>query len=213
MVANGTLNWPDGDSTDRSITISITDDIVAEAQETIVVTLSDPTTTGDPAPLGSDSSATVRINDNEQAGLILTETGGSTAVTEGGAADTISVALTSRPSANVTVSFDAPARLSVRTANPTDDSQLVFTPANWNTNQTVEVLASINGTEEGTVTQTLTARSSSSDASFDNLSDSISVAISDPTERSGGGGSGALGGGLLIVLGGLAALRRRRLTH
>ena len=114
---------------------------------------------------------------------------------------------------DVTVSFDAPARLSVRTANPTDDSQLVFTPANWNTNQTVEVLASINGTEEGTVTQTLTARSSSSDASFDNLSDSISVAISDPTERSGGGGSGALGGGLLIVLGGLAALRRRRLTH
>ena len=213
VVANGTLNWPDGDSTDRSITISITDDIVAEAQETIVVTLSDPTTTGDPAPLGSDSSATVRINDNEQAGLILTETGGSTAVTEGGAADTISVALTSRPSANVTVSFDAPARLSVRTANPTDDSQLVFTPANWNTNQTVEVLASINGTEEGTVTQTLTARSSSSDASFDNLSDSISVVISDPTERSGGGGSGALGGGLLIVLGGLAALRRRRLTH
>ena len=63
------------------------------------------------------------------------------------------------------------------------------------------------------MTQTLTARSSSSDASFDNLSDSISVVISDPTERSGGGGSGALGGGLLIVLGGLAALRRRRLTH
>ena len=64
-AANGTLTWPDGVSGNQTISILITDDNSAEFSESFTVTLSN--VSG--ATLGTNSSATVNIIDNDVAVL------------------------------------------------------------------------------------------------------------------------------------------------
>jgi hypothetical protein len=66
-------------------------------------------------------------------GILLVESGGSTGVSVGGAADSYSVVLTAAPSSDVvvTLSHDNPLTLST--------SQLTFTPTNWSAPQAVSV--------------------------------------------------------------------------
>jgi hypothetical protein len=70
-----------------------------------------------------------------EAGVAITESGGATAVAEGGPADTYTVALTSAPTADVTVTLTHGGRLQ---AEPV---MLTFTPSNWDVPQTVTVRA------------------------------------------------------------------------
>jgi hypothetical protein len=60
-AASGTLNWADGDSADKSATITILDDTAYEESETFTVVLSG----ASGASLGSPSSTTVTIADND----------------------------------------------------------------------------------------------------------------------------------------------------
>lgn len=60
-ATNGTLNWADGDASDKTFAVQIANDTASEANETIAVTLSDATT----AALGMQSSATLTITDND----------------------------------------------------------------------------------------------------------------------------------------------------
>lgn len=64
-ASNGTLTWPDGVSGNQTISIPITDDNAAEFSESFTVTLSN--VSG--ATLGANSSATVKIIDNDVAVL------------------------------------------------------------------------------------------------------------------------------------------------
>ncbi|MFN7161023.1 MAG: S-layer homology domain-containing protein [Candidatus Gracilibacteria bacterium] len=64
---------------------------------------------------------------------IITETGGSTDVTEGGAADIFTIELSTAPTSDVTVSFTANGGLETSTPSVT------FTTSNWNSPQVVEV--------------------------------------------------------------------------
>jgi hypothetical protein len=59
---SGTLSWPDGDASSKTITVSITDDSLDEADETFTVTLRNAVG----ANLGSPISATVTIVDNDE---------------------------------------------------------------------------------------------------------------------------------------------------
>lgn len=60
--ASGTLDWADGDTADKKITVNVTNDTTDEANETFTVTLSNPSVgTG----LGSNSSTTVTIVDDD----------------------------------------------------------------------------------------------------------------------------------------------------
>jgi len=59
-AANGVLSWADGDTADKTFTVSIISDYVVEGDETFTITLSSPT---GGAVLGSPSSATVTIID------------------------------------------------------------------------------------------------------------------------------------------------------
>jgi Leucine-rich repeat (LRR) protein/ribosomal protein L35AE/L33A len=59
----GTLNWENGDSTDKTITINITDDSTPENEETFIVSLANPT---GGAQLGKPDTAKVTITDNDQ---------------------------------------------------------------------------------------------------------------------------------------------------
>ena len=87
---------------------------------------------------------TVRIADNDTAGVRVTESGGSTSVTEGGATDSYTVVLTSQPTANVTVTIAPDGQETV------DKTTLTFTPSNWNVAQTITVTAVDDSIAQGT---------------------------------------------------------------
>ena len=107
------------------------------------------------------------------AGLLVTETGGSTTVTEGGQGDSFFVALKSAPTANVTITI---------AGNPDVDAgptTLTFTPGNWQTAQTVTLTALDDAVVEGTEVKNVGLSSASADASYDGLSASVSTTILD----------------------------------
>jgi hypothetical protein len=63
-AVSGQLNWADGDATTKQIVISIVDDTQVEGNETFTVTLTD---VPGSAFVGSPATATVTIQDNDQA--------------------------------------------------------------------------------------------------------------------------------------------------
>ena len=63
-ATSGTLNWADGDSADKTFTVTIIDDAAVESSETVNLTLSNATG----ASMGTPSTATVTISDNDVAG-------------------------------------------------------------------------------------------------------------------------------------------------
>ena len=104
----------------------------------------------------------VQVLDDNQAGLIITESDGSTEVLEGnapqGIVDSYTVSLSKQPTADVTVSLAQPAgqvdgRIYL-TNGPdplsTQISSLTFSPADWSTPQTVYVHARDDGQKENT---------------------------------------------------------------
>jgi hypothetical protein len=97
------------------------------------------------------------------AGLTITQTNGSTAVKESGTSDSFTVALNSAPTANVTISI---------AGNGDFDSSafaLTFTPANWQTPQTVTLSAVNDSTVEGNEISSATLIASSTDARYNDL--------------------------------------------
>jgi hypothetical protein len=82
--------------------------------------------------------------------LVVRQTGGSTAVSEAGTRDTVTVALAFAPTADVTVTVAPDAQLTA------DKNTLTFTSANWQTAQTVTVGAVNDSANEGPHTGTLT---------------------------------------------------------
>jgi Calx-beta domain/Domain of unknown function (DUF4214) len=135
----GLLNWADGDSSNRTITVAITDDTLNEAAETINLALSNPT---GGATLGTPSGATLTINDNDpQPSLSISDV----SVTEGNSGTTnatFNVTLSAASGQTVTVKAAA----SGGTATEGQDFQslsttLTFTPGQ--TSKPVTVL--VNG--------------------------------------------------------------------
>ena len=93
----------------------------------------------------------VQIADNDvsQAGIVFTETDGGTAVTEAGPADTYQVALKTAPTSDVRITLVHGSQL---VASP---AELLFTPQNWATPQTVSVVAFDDQIVEGTMTASI----------------------------------------------------------
>ena len=121
----------------------------------------------------------VAISDNDAAGVIVAETGGSTACTEGGATDTYTVVLSSRPTGNVTVSADpdAQANLGSGTGNP---ASLTFTPDDWNTPQTVTVTAADDAVAEGNHPAAITHAAVSGDPNYNAVAvSSVTATVTD----------------------------------
>jgi hypothetical protein len=83
----------------------------------------------------ASGSHTLTVFDDDFAGVSLTESAGSTIVTEGGANDSFALELTAQPTSDVTISFDVGTQVSFA-PNP-----LVIAPADWNVPQTVTVTA------------------------------------------------------------------------
>ncbi|MGZ3182409.1 MAG: OmpL47-type beta-barrel domain-containing protein [Telluria sp.] len=94
-------------------------------------------------------------------GLSVTPT--TLAATEGGMAATYSIALSTAPSADVTVTIGQSAQYT------TSATTLTFTSANWNTPQIVSVSAVLDGKTEGNQAITIANTASSSDLDYQGL--------------------------------------------
>lgn len=137
-----TTNW----NTPQTVTVSAVDDSDLEGAHNAAISY---TITGADYEGLSATSATVALTDNDTAALTITESGGSTSVVEGGATDSYTVKLASRPTANVTVSI-AFSGSQVKVNGSTSTPQtLTFTTANWNTDQTVTITAVDDASAEG----------------------------------------------------------------
>ena len=113
-AASGTLTFPAGSTMAQTVRVTVTDDAVDEGVETFTMRLHDPREATLP-----DGEATAKINDND--GRAVKVQPDSLNVAEGASAR-YSVVLGSRPTASVTVTVEAPAKLA------TEPPELMFTP-------------------------------------------------------------------------------------
>ena len=130
---------------------------------------------------------TVNANviDNDSIDVVLTESAGSTEVTEGGATDAYDVVLNSEPQFNVTINLSPDAQLSTNTA------ALIFTSANWNVPQTVVVTAVDDGILEGAHVGVVSHTITSSDPGYSSfVVADVSVNVTDNDTSSAGGSTG-----------------------
>ena len=111
------------------------------------------------------------------AGVAVTQSGGTTAVTEGGATDSLSIALSTQPTANVSVTLAGNPDVTVGGQASTT---LTFTPTNWNVAQNVTVAAVNDTAAEGPESANITFSTASSDTKYNNLAIApVSVSITD----------------------------------
>ncbi|MGE3822143.1 MAG: FG-GAP repeat domain-containing protein, partial [Isosphaeraceae bacterium] len=129
----------------------------------------------DPSYASFDPDDVPLINrDDDQAGVLITESDGSTVVTEGGAADSYTIRLTSQPLADVIVNVDAGTQV---TTLPTS---VTFNASNWNTPRIVTLTAVNDRLVEGTHAAIVTHAVGSADPTYDGMeAPSVSVAIQD----------------------------------
>ncbi|AUT04546.1 endonuclease [Nostoc sp. CENA543] len=171
-VATGTAAALDGNASSNRVILSgaITGFSLAPGQE-MWLRWSDIDDTGADHGLGIDN---LRVATASLPGITLIESGGSTNVTEGGATDTYTIVLNTQPTANVTVTItpDSQTITSVTT--------LTFTPANWNTPQTVTVTAVDDALVEGTHISLITHTVASSDTNYNGINiGSVTATITD----------------------------------
>ena len=117
-------------STSASIDVTPINDDIAESSETVILSL----IPGSQYIIGSPSTATVTLIDNDTAGVSVTPTSGLVTTETGGEAQ-FSVQLTSRPTHNVTI----PVSSNDTTEGLVTISELNFTPDNWSTPQIVTI--------------------------------------------------------------------------
>ncbi len=131
-----------------------------------------------PGCVDNGNNANLIFGDDDSAGITLSPSGGSTAVTEGGASDTYTVVLDVEPAADVTISISAG---SAGSANQVllDLASLTFTPSNWNTVQTITVTAINDNVAEGNHASTLSHLATSSDSRYEAKGESLTANIVD----------------------------------
>ncbi|MEG4806375.1 choice-of-anchor Q domain-containing protein, partial [Microcoleus sp. F8-D1] len=103
---------------------------------------------------------TANITDNDTASVNITQSSGSTDITEGGITDSYTVVLNSQPTSDVTITIN-PDSQSTSSVN-----SITFTSANWNTPQTVTVTAVDDNLVEGNHTTTISYTATSTDTNY-----------------------------------------------
>jgi hypothetical protein len=142
-------NW----NTPQTITVAAVDDSVVEGPHTGTITHA---ATGGAYDGVVIRAVTATVTDNDVPGVILTQTGGTTAVVEGapgnpGATDTYTAVLTNQPSGDVTITATPSAQVTVTGTGTAGGgtATLIFTPADWNLPQTFTVAAVNDSLVEG----------------------------------------------------------------
>ena len=135
---SGTLRFPPASTAAQAVEVTVLDDLIDEPDEQFTVTLSNPSLAV-LAGGGATVSATGTIEDDDERGVQVVPT--VLTVAPGGAT-IYTVALTSQPTAPVTVAVEEPAGAGVST----DMGELTFAAADWRTARTVTVSAAADAT-------------------------------------------------------------------
>ena len=110
------------------------------------------------------AAASFTITAPPSPGVALGQSGGTTLVAEGGSSDSYTLTLQTQPTAEVRISLSTSgAQLSL------NSSELIFTPDNWNTPQSVVVSAVDDALTEGSLTATIQHSISSTDANYEGV--------------------------------------------
>ncbi|MEI6697087.1 MAG: Calx-beta domain-containing protein, partial [Bacteroidota bacterium] len=168
---NTTVNFP-ANQTTVTLPVTVTNDNFVEAAETVILTVE----TGTGYAVGVPSVATVTITDNDIAGVNVSPTSGLI-TTEAGGTASFTILLNSQPTANVTVNLSS----SNTNEGNVSPSTITFTPANWNTAQTITVSGVNDFVADGNIAYTIvTSAASSSDVNYNGLNPSdVAIANND----------------------------------
>ncbi|MCE9596450.1 MAG: hypothetical protein K8S54_00640 [Spirochaetia bacterium] len=169
-------------NTAQTITVAAVNDSIVEGAHSATLVHS---ASGGGFSAASSVSVTVGITDNDNPGLTIVQSSGSTGVTEGSStSDSYTVALSAPPSANVNVAISfTTTELSVN-GSTTSPQTLTFTTSNWSSAQTVTILALADSVAQGAHNSTIQHTiSSAGDSVYNALGHvsgaDISVAITD----------------------------------
>ncbi|HIK09192.1 MAG TPA: hypothetical protein IGS52_02815, partial [Oscillatoriaceae cyanobacterium M33_DOE_052] len=165
-------------TTSGQATLNIANDFLDEGNETATFTISSPS---GGILLGSTTAQTITINDDDTAGITIIPTSGL-ATTEAGGTATFTVVLNTQPTANVTINLtsDNPAEGTV------NQPSLTFTPANWNTAQTVTVTGVDDLVADRDIAYNIiTAPATSTDANYNGINGADVVVSNSDNETPG----------------------------
>ena len=139
----------------QAVTVSGVDDSVADGVEVSQLSVAIDTEISDVDFMGVDSQTVdLATQDDESASFTVTESAGRTRVLENGPADSLLVVLDSEPLDDVVITV----------ANEDEDevmidtTRLTFTPANWDQQQLVSVVAGDDADIDGSTTTTIELR-------------------------------------------------------
>ena len=158
------------DEMSKTITFTAADDSIDDDDESVLLAFG---TLPPSVSLGTNVQATVSINDDDSAGVSVSEA--SLTIDEGGSG-AYTIVLDSQPTADVTITINDPSDNTDVTAEP---ASLTFTSTDWNSRKTVTVNAAQDADaddETAIVTHTVT----STDSSYSGASaNSVSVTVTD----------------------------------
>ena len=174
-VSPATLNFtPSNWSTAQTVTVTGVGDGVPSGNR--IVRINHRSISGDPNYTSLPIAAvTVTVVDNDGAGVSIIASNGSTVVTEAAGAghtDTYTVVLNTRPTGNVRIAVLS----SDEGAATVSPASLTFSTANWDTMQTVTVVAVDDNVDQGNRSVTITHTLTSNDANYRRISNISSVA-------------------------------------
>ncbi|MBD2043328.1 Calx-beta domain-containing protein [Microcoleus sp. FACHB-672] len=145
------------------VTIAGVDDAIADGN-TVSTIVTEPATSADPKYNAfNPEDISITNLDNDSARVLITESGSSTNLTEGGSSDSYTVVLTTQPTTIVTLNLFADSQLNIST------NSLTFTPENWQVPQSINLEAIDYLVEEGNHTGTITHTITSDDLNYSNL--------------------------------------------
>ena len=167
-------NW----DTAQTVTVTGIDDDIIDGTVTssTVISIIDANSDDDFDSV-ADQTVSVDTSDDDTPGFTIEETEGSTEVDESGSTDIFTVVLDAQPTSDVVLTIT-----SDDTGEATVNSPLTFTPANWDTAQTVTVTGADDDLIDGTITSTITVAvdDANSDDDFDAVADrAVSVSTTD----------------------------------
>ncbi|MDH5517697.1 MAG: S8 family serine peptidase [Gammaproteobacteria bacterium] len=176
-ATSGTLNWANGDATDKTFTVAIDNDTAYELDETIALTLSNAT---GGAALGT-SSATLTITANDAAPGDLAFTASTYSVNENGSSVTITVSRTSGSDGAVSVNYTTANGSATAGGDYTANSGTLNWANGDATNKTFTVSITDDADYEGNETIALNLNTATGGSSLGTISSATLTIIEDET--------------------------------
>ena len=146
-----TGNW----NTAQTVTVTGVDDDEddGDTNNTITVAINTASTADSNYDVLANQTVTATVVDDDTVGFTLTQSGGSTSVSEDGTRDDISVVLNSQPNTTVRITFTSSDTSQATVSN----AFYTFDASNWDTPKSFRVLAVADQIDDGDATITVTA--------------------------------------------------------